>query len=80
MAHLRDLVTSAYGKGALGWCDIAQDMVEEERVCQAGRMQQKDVVIGQLRREIEGLRRRLMREISELKRELAELKCPVPWT
>lgn len=79
VAHLKELAVSAYGKGALGWCEIAQHMVEEERGSQARNIRQKDAVMDDLRREYDGLRRYAGGEIGNLKREVAELKGLVPW-
>ncbi|CAD6564948.1 MAG: hypothetical protein ASARMPREDX12_004523 [Alectoria sarmentosa] len=79
VAHLKELAVSAYGKRALGWCEIAQHMVEEERGSQARNIREKDAVMGELRREYDGLRRYAGREIGNLKREVAELKGLVPW-
>lgn len=81
MAHFRHVATSAYGKRALGWCEIAQHTIEEERASRAGDSRQKDVEIRDLRRDVDrlmrdydGLRRCADGEIGSLRREIAELK------
>ncbi|KAF6230602.1 hypothetical protein HO173_011139 [Letharia columbiana] len=68
VARFNELVTSTYGKRALGWCEIARHTIEEERASQAHNVRQKDAVIGELRQNVDRLRR-----------EVAELKDMVPW-
>ena len=85
VARLESLVTTAYGKGALGWFGMAQCMIEEERASQARIVQQKDIELSRLRGQVDQLRRmcEVLRtsvrgEIRNLRREVAELKGLAP--
>lgn len=68
VAKMKQLVMSAYGQQAIGWCEIAQQTIEEERQAQANVIRQRDDEISRLRRDVE----RVSRDYAVLKTTAGE--------
>lgn len=64
-ARVECFVIATYGKGALAWCKIAREMIEEERRSQRSTIEFQEKVVGDLKVEVERLNELLRRRSDE---------------